>query len=166
MTPARSKNIIHQSVSMFASSVVGAKIFSVIAPPLDQLVVKWSGGKSSESQILSRVPIFVLTATGAKSGLARKTTLFGVPDGDKVVLIASNWGKSSYPSWYHNLKANPEASLTFHGETTKYIAHEARGEEREDGWEGAISLYKGYGNYAQRTGERVIPVMIMTPLKF
>ena len=36
--------------------------------------------------------------------------MFGIPHPDGVGLIASNFGGAKHPAWYHNLKANPEAT--------------------------------------------------------
>jgi deazaflavin-dependent oxidoreductase (nitroreductase family) len=165
MKAGESKHFVHRLVYLFASSVMGAKVFSVIAPPLDRLVVKLSRGKSSASQLFSAESVYTLTSVGAKSGLERETTLFGVADGNNVIFIASNWGKAKYPGWYHNLKANPKASISFSGITSSYVAHEAKGEEREEKWSHVTSVYDIYENYVGRTGGRVIPVMIMRPLK-
>jgi deazaflavin-dependent oxidoreductase (nitroreductase family) len=165
MAAAESKHFIQRFIYLFASSAMGAKVFSVIAPPLDRLIITLTGGKSSASKIFSGESVYTLTSVGAISGLERETTLFGVADGNNIIFIASNWGKEKYPNWYHNLKANPKASITFNGKTTQYIAHEAEGEEREAKWAYMISVYDIYENYVARTGGRVIPVMIMTAVK-
>jgi deazaflavin-dependent oxidoreductase (nitroreductase family) len=165
MGPAKSKPTIQRAVYRFASSAMGAKVFSMIAPPLDSLIVKLTRGKSSASKIFSGEAVYTLRSIGAKSGQERETTLFGVADGNNVIFIASNWGKAKYPSWYHNLKANPKASISFNGITTRYIAHEAKGKEREAKWAHMTSVYDIYEKYVGRTGGRVIPVMIMTRAK-
>ena len=48
---------------------------------------------------------------GAKTGQRRDVPLAYFTDGDDVVLIASNYGSSRYPGWYHNLRAHPECEL-------------------------------------------------------
>ena len=165
MEPAESKHFIQHFVYQFAASAMGAKVFSVIAPPLDRLFIKLTRGKSSASKVFSGESVYTLTSIGAISGLEREVTLFGVADGNNIIFIASNWGKAKYPSWYHNLKANPKASITFNGKTTQYIAREAEGEEREAKWARMTYVYDIYENYVARTGGRVIPVMIMTAVK-
>jgi deazaflavin-dependent oxidoreductase (nitroreductase family) len=107
--------------------------------------------------------VVTLSTIGAKSGQLRTVPLIGISDGDKVVLIASNWGRKRHPAWYHNLRANPEATLSIQGRTGTYIAHETTGGEREEYWRRAVDLYAGYAAYQRRAGGRRIPVMVLTP---
>src|SRR6478609_8793435 len=53
----------------------------------------------------------------AKSGEPRTVTVYGIPHPDGLALIASNWGGAKHPAWYHNLKANPEATASMEGDT-------------------------------------------------
>jgi len=161
-----SANPIRRMVNTVASSALGARIFSVLLHPLDGLVHKLSGGKHSLTGLITGLPVYVLTSTGAQSGLARQVTLLGIADGENVVLIGSNWGQAHYPAWYHNLTAHPRATLTHRGETRTYIAHEAAGAERAAAWQRAVALYPGYDSYVARTGGRVIPVMVLKPAQF
>lgn len=156
-------NPIRRLVTAVASSALGARIFSVLLPPLDRLVYTLSSGKYSLTGLVTGLPVYVLTSTGAQSGLARQVTLLGFADGENVILIASNWGQAHYPAWYHNLTAHPRAALAHRGETRAYIAHEATGAERESAWQRAVLLYPGYEQYLARTSGRGIPVMILTP---
>jgi deazaflavin-dependent oxidoreductase (nitroreductase family) len=158
-----SRNPVRRVVSTLASSALGARILSALLPPLDRLVRTLSGGKHSLTGLVTGLPVYVLTSTGAQSGLARQVTLLGIEDGENVILIASNWGQARYPAWYHNLKAHPRATLTRRGKTRAYTAHEAAGAERETAWQRAVELYPGYDSYVTRTGGRVIPVMVLSP---
>lgn len=49
-----------------------------------------------------------LVSTGAKSGQRREVQLTYFNDGPDVILLASNYGGTKHPQWYHNLKANPD----------------------------------------------------------
>jgi deazaflavin-dependent oxidoreductase (nitroreductase family) len=131
--------------------------------PLDLLLIRLSKGRYSLTGILSGLPVVTLTAVGARSGRPRTLPLVGIPDGERVVLIASNFGRPHHPAWHHNLLANPEARLTSHGRTGIYIAHEATGAERGRYWGRAVDLYSGYTVYQARAGGRAIPVMVLTP---
>ena len=57
------------------------------------------------------MPFASMTTTGAKSGEPRTAAVIYFHDGDDVILIASNYGGTRHPAWYHNLKANPTAIL-------------------------------------------------------
>src|SRR5689334_16612785 len=56
-------------------------------------------------------PILLLTTSGAKSGQPRTAPLAYTRDGDRIVIIASKGGAPTHPDWYHNLAANPEATV-------------------------------------------------------
>jgi deazaflavin-dependent oxidoreductase (nitroreductase family) len=152
-------------VRNLSASKLGAKIFSVLLHPLDLLADKLSGGKTSLTELFAGEPIYILTTIGAKTGLERKVSLLGFARGERIALVASNWGKRQSPAWYHNLRENPDAKLTLHGETGYYKAREAIGWEREEAWRQATRVYPGYDNYKERNGGRQIPVMILEPTK-
>ena len=162
MPPA---NPFRRPVSTLASSALGARIFAKLLHPLDGLVLKLTGGKHSLTNVITGLPVYWLTTTGAKSGQPRQVTLLGFAEGGRVILIASNWGQAHYPAWYHNLKAHPRVELTHQGTTGTYIPPGAHGAERQAAWQQAVALYPGYENYVARAGGRHIPVMILTPAK-
>jgi deazaflavin-dependent oxidoreductase (nitroreductase family) len=130
----------------------------------DALMLHLSGGKLTFAQF-SGLPIIELTATGAKSGKQRTLPLAGYPDGERIILIASNFGQKHYPAWYHNLKTNPECAVKKNGRTRVYIAREANEQEYEHYYQLAISYYVGYEAYRQRAKHRKIPVMVLEPKK-
>jgi deazaflavin-dependent oxidoreductase (nitroreductase family) len=113
--------------------------------------------------LLVGLPIITLTTTGARSGLRRSVPLVGIPDGDKIILIASNWGQKRHPAWYYNLLANPGVRVSHDSTARDYIAREAKGEEYAYYWNKAVSANAGYSAYRQRTGGREIPVIVLTP---
>ena len=69
-----------------------------------------NGRRSGERQLL------VLTTTGARTGRPHSTPMMYVPDGDRVIVIASNAGAPKHPDWYRNLVANPEVTVEVDGE--------------------------------------------------
>ena len=91
--------------------------------------------------------------------------LVGLFDGEKIVLIASNLGGKHNPGWYYNLKASPKCTVKYKGRKLLLQARQAKGEEREKYWEMGVSYYKGYDIYQRRAGHRLIPVMVLEPLK-
>jgi hypothetical protein len=56
-------------------------------------------------------PTLLLDHVGAKSGTTRTSPLGYVPDGDNLVVVASKGGNPKHPSWYHNLRANPDVTI-------------------------------------------------------
>jgi deazaflavin-dependent oxidoreductase (nitroreductase family) len=148
-----------------ASSRVGAGLLSHVLHRMDMPVIRISKGKRSITSPATGLPIVTLNTRGARTGKLRTTPLVGVPDGDKIVLIATNWGRQHHAGWYYNLCANPEVTLSVKGSTGTYVAREAMGEEREEYWRRAVGLYKGYESYRQRIHGRKIPIMVLTPKK-
>ena len=130
---------------------------------LDRPFLRLSKGRWCMTSILSGLQVVVLTARGAKSGESRTTPLAALIDEDKVVLIASDFGSPRHPAWYYNLRANPDVKVSVYGKEGNYKAHEAVGDERENYWQMAVASYPGYKKYAKQAGERIIPVMVLTP---
>jgi len=144
-----------------ASSRLASWFFSHVLYRIDRPLLRLTGGRQSLTSLLSGLQMMTLTTTGAKSGLPRSTPLTGLIDGDQVVLIASNFGRSRHPGWYFNLRANPVARLSIRGQSAEYLAREAEGEERAQLWQRAVKMYPGYEAYKRRAGKRVIPVMVL-----
>lgn len=130
----------------------------------DGLLLRLTGGRLTFAQFAG-LPVIELTTTGAKSGKERTLPLAGYSDGEKIILIASNFGQKHYPAWYHNLKANPECMVKKDGRTSEYLAREADEQENEDYFDRAVAYYFGYMLYKQRAKHRKIPVMVLEPKK-
>lgn len=128
----------------------------------DTLLLRLSNGKMTFAQF-SGLPIIELTTTGARSGIRRTLPLTGLPDGKKIVLIASNFGQPHLPAWYYNLKANPECTVKKDSRARVYMAREADEQENKYYYDMAISYYIGYATYKRRAKNRNIPVMVLEP---
>lgn len=129
---------------------------------LDAAVFRATGGRTTAGAILSGLPLITLTTTGAKSGRPRRVTLVGIPDSQRLLIVASNWGQASHPAWYYNVKANPRVIVAAEGGPANrlYVARELVGAERAAAWARAVALYPGYQGYAARAG-REIPVLAL-----
>ena len=108
-------------------------------------------------------PMLLLHHVGAKSGKHRVSPLIYVPDGDRVVIVASKGGVDRHPAWYHNLKANPETVVELPRKGKRSVrARVAAGEERAELWDKAVAIYKPYAEYQTYT-KRQIPVVVLDP---
>jgi deazaflavin-dependent oxidoreductase (nitroreductase family) len=130
---------------------------------LDHAVYRLTRGRATFVSLVTGLPIVMLTTTGAKSGQRRTLPLVALPDGDRVVIIASNYGQERNPSWYYNLRANPRASITLDNVTREVVARELEGEEREREYARGIDIYPGWTQYRRRAN-RQIPVIELTPV--
>jgi len=107
-------------------------------------------------------PFVSMTTTGAKSGQPRTSAVIYFSDADDLILVASNYGGTRHPAWYHNLKANPRAQLVRGRRSGTYTASEVTDEaERQRLFALADRVYRGYAGYRERTDTigRRIPIM-------
>ncbi|MGD8417092.1 MAG: nitroreductase family deazaflavin-dependent oxidoreductase [Pseudomonadales bacterium] len=127
---------------------------------LHVFLYRLSGGRLMTT--LGGDPICLVTMTGAKSGRRRTLPLMYVPDGDSVVLVASQGGAPRNPSWYHNLIAHPEITVEVDGEVRRLRARRVSAEEKRKLWPLCVAHYAPYESYQQRT-DRDIPVFRCEP---
>jgi deazaflavin-dependent oxidoreductase (nitroreductase family) len=147
-----------------ASTPMTARSFARTLHKLDEPILRRSGGKRSLSNWLTGLPVVELTTTGARTGVPRTLPILGVPDGDRLILTASNYGQKRNPAWYYNLKANPRCSIAFRGQHQEMRAYEAEGAERQRLWELNLTVYPTWASYAQWAAHRRIPVMVLEPV--
>jgi deazaflavin-dependent oxidoreductase (nitroreductase family) len=91
--------------------------------------------------IAAGLPSVILTTTGAKSGKPRTVALLGIPHPDGVAVVAANYGGAKHPAWYHNLKANPAATVTIEGDVWDATARLATLAERDEIWTKGVKIY-------------------------
>src|SRR3954467_14043073 len=101
------------------------------------------------------MPVRAVTASGMRETQEATRPRFG----------GSNAAHDRNPSWYFNIKANPEVMLTLRGgHQGNYFANEVpQGEKRERLWKVACEMYPGFADYQTRA-DRLIPLIHCTPL--
>jgi deazaflavin-dependent oxidoreductase (nitroreductase family) len=160
-------NLFYWVMQSISASRPGAWFFARTLHHFDRVFLRLSGGRMTMSSLATGLPVVIVTAKGARSGLPRTLPLLCIPDERDpatFALIAANWGQQHYPAWYFNLKANPRATGSIAGQAVEYLAHEAADEEYARFWQNVADTYKGYPLYKQRIHGRKIPIMVMTPL--
>ena len=120
-----------------------------------------NGGETSGP--FAGAPLLLLTSTGAKSGEPRVSPVVHTRDGDRYIIIASKGGADTNPNWYHNLVANPRATIEVGTDTVEVEATVAAGDERTRLFDAQAALMPNFTEYAQKT-TRQIPVFILTPV--
>ncbi len=105
-------------------------------------------------------PLLLLHSKGAKSGKVRVNPVMSLADGDRLAVFASKGGAPTNPDWYHNLLAEPRATVEVGHETFDVIARVATGEERDRIWSTHKQRYPRFGDYESKT-PRVIPVIVL-----
>lgn len=110
-----------------------------------------------------RTTLLLLHHTGARSGTAYVNPLAYLRDGDRYVVFASKGGAPNHPAWYHNLTAHPDVEVEVGTDTLPVRASEAEGEERDRLFSAQAQRSPAFAEYQVRAGNRVIPVMVLTP---
>jgi len=108
--------------------------------------------------------LILLHHTGAKSGQERVTPLAYQPVDGGYAIFASKAGAPENPAWFHNLQANPKATIEIGTDTVPVTARVASPEEREPIWTQQKKDQPGFAEYEQKTS-RQIPVVILEPAR-
>jgi deazaflavin-dependent oxidoreductase (nitroreductase family) len=159
VSPGRSAG--HRIVSRVFLSPLGTRFGRDIASRLDPTLIRLMRARVSS---VWPFPAVVLTHVGAKSGRTRTSALVYFTDRGRVILIATNFGGSRNPGWYHNVKANPIVTLYGRGVCGRFIAEEIYGAERERLFQRAKDGPGPYGKYEQAAAaqSRCVPVITFT----
>ncbi|MCI3241230.1 MULTISPECIES: nitroreductase family deazaflavin-dependent oxidoreductase [Streptomyces] len=138
-----------------------AKVAPHVVPGLDRAVHRLTRGRVLLSAQM--LPGVVLTSTGARSGLPRRTPLACMPEdgGDSWILVGSNFGRTDHPAWTHNLLAHPDAVISRKGTDIPVRALLLEGEERAAVWQRLLVFWPPYATYQERV-ERQLRVFRLT----
>jgi deazaflavin-dependent oxidoreductase (nitroreductase family) len=105
-------------------------------------------------------PLLLLSTTGARSGEQRTTPVMYMPDGERMAIFASKAGAPTHPAWYHNLLANPTATVELGTDTFQVKARVSSGEERAQLYGRQAERYPQFTDYQEKT-TREIPVLVL-----
>ena len=105
-------------------------------------------------------PVVLFTVIGAKTGLKRYVPLMRVERGGRYAMVGSIGGAPKHPTWYHNVKANPNVIVQDGDKVFQMTAREVRGAERDEWWQAAIEAYPVYSKLQSLT-ERTIPIFVV-----
>jgi deazaflavin-dependent oxidoreductase (nitroreductase family) len=121
---------------------------------MDLALQRLTGGRLSFVRLGGMTGV-LLTTTGRHTGQPRSTPLIAIPDGDDLLLVASNWGKPRHPAWSANLIANPQATARVNTRTFPITAKLLTGEERAKAWTIATRIWPIYHDYEARSGREI-----------
>lgn len=107
--------------------------------------------------------LLYLTTTGRVSGSRRTVPLAFVPDGDDLVVAASNGGADWEPGWWLNLQADPRGTIEVDKQQRAVTASEVDGPEREVLWARLGAQLDSYDGYQAKVARR-IAVVRLTPV--
>src|ERR1700694_1914346 len=125
-----------------------------------QLIEEFRANRGKSGGPFEGRPLLLLTTTGAKSGQRRTTPMMYVPDGDRLMVIASNIGAPAHPAWYHNLVAHPDVTVEVGAETFAATAVVPARAARERLWDHVVALHPFFADHQAKT-PRTIPVIAL-----
>lgn len=116
-------------------------------------------------------PVILLTTTGRTSGIRRTKPLLAMRDGVSWIVVGSRGGTREHPQWYRNLVAyrdeperlvppTVEAANSF---ITAVETADLTGDDLDTWWGKLVAVYPKFQAYQDRTADRTIPVIRLTP---
>ncbi|MFF7215687.1 nitroreductase/quinone reductase family protein [Streptomyces sp. NPDC008238] len=147
-------SLLRTVVQKVSSTRLFAGVGPHVVPAVDRFVHRATRGRVLLSARM--LPGLVLTATGARSGLLRRTPLACMPEeGGTFVLVGSNFGRTDHPAWTGNLLKHPDAEVNWRGRDLPVRAELLTGGEREAVWAALLEFWPPYATYARRVERRI-----------
>jgi len=117
--------------------------------------IRANGGQIVSGPLAGSNPM-ILTTSGAKSFAERTVVIGWRPYGDRFAVIASNNAAPYHPHWFHNLQANPVATVEVGTDKFSVKARVAEGAERAE-----VAKLIDYYERQQALTSREIPIVIL-----
>ncbi|RLU94758.1 nitroreductase family deazaflavin-dependent oxidoreductase [Streptomyces griseocarneus] len=111
--------------------------------------------------------LLLLTTRGARSGLPRTTPLVHLPDGDRLLVFASNGGAPVAPAWFHNLMAAPDEAVVEVGAERRPVRARLVDESEHDAvWARQIAVDPQFADFRERARQagRTTPIVALERL--
>ena len=105
--------------------------------------------------------LILLYTTGRNSGEIRRVPLGSFPDGENLVVIGSNAGRSEEPEWYLNLVASHRVWVRKQDDFYEAEASVLPSEERQVFWDHLTTQMPMFAEYQEKAG-RELPLIRLT----
>jgi deazaflavin-dependent oxidoreductase (nitroreductase family) len=122
----------------------------------EKLIAEFRANHGNLSGQMAGRQVLLLTTTGAKSFTPRTVVIGFRPYGDKLAVIAAANGAEKNPAWFHNLRANPVATVEVGPDSYKVKARVAAPEERPE-----LAKVVEYLERQQALTKREIPIVVL-----
>jgi deazaflavin-dependent oxidoreductase (nitroreductase family) len=157
--PRRPRGRLYRAYVRLVGTRAAGWLSRRVAWKLDPLLLRATGGRLGTGLAL---PTALLETRGAKSGRVRRNGVIYFHDGERVTIIASKLGMPEHPSWFHNIRANPDVMLGGHPFRAELVEDEAA---RARLWQLADRVFPAYGTYRERAARagREIPILQLVP---
>lgn len=132
-------------------------IWSAIVWKIDPYLLRLTRGRLGTGLLL---PTALLQTRGARTGLVRRNAVIYFHDGERVTIVASQAGRPDNPSWFYNLRANPDVLLGGQPFRAQIVEDEA---QRARLWELADRVFPAFAAYRDSAAlaGRTIPIVQM-----
>lgn len=125
-----------------------------------QLIEEFRTSREKADGRFASRPLLLLTTTGARSGQRRTVPIMYVPDGKRLLVIASNNAAPRHPDWYHNLVAHPVVTVEVRDETFEATPVVVEGAEYQRLWASIVEQYPFFAEHQAKVA-RQIPVIAL-----
>jgi deazaflavin-dependent oxidoreductase (nitroreductase family) len=153
--PNRPRSLFSRTFASFSATHLGRLFSAKVVWKLDPYLLRATRGRLGMGLVL---PTALLETRGAKSGALRRNAVIYFHDGGLVTIVASKAGAAEHPSWFHNLRANPD--VTFGGIPMRATAISDE-DERQRIWALADRVFAPYAAYRREAAgtNRTIPIV-------
>ena len=114
---------------------------------------KVTGGRIGVLDLVG-LPSIQLTVAGRNTRILRTTSLQYVPDGDVMLVVASNWGSRRQPAWSANLMAAKQVIVRRRAGQFTASVRMLTGVERTRAWDNILRFWPNYQIAQEMAGGR------------
>lgn len=158
----RPPNPVQHALQRTASTRGGSWLFQRTLYRIDRPLHRWTGGRVTLPGLATGLPVIMLTTTGAKSGLKRTMPVAGIPFGDDLVILGTNYAQQNTPGWVFNLLQDPRAVIEWKSTRVEVVASVVDVDRMDEVWQAAGRVYVGFPKYRERTsGSREVQAFVL-----
>lgn len=103
--------------------------------------------------------LVLIHSVGARSGRERVNPAMSLVDGADRLVIASAAGAEANPSWYHNLRVQPDTTIETADGIVAVTAVELDGDDYRQAWARFDAASRAFAEYQRRAGSRRLPIL-------
>lgn len=129
---------------------------------MDRLLQTMTSGRIGVMDLVG-LPSLRLTVPGRKTGIARTTTLTYIPDGERYLVVGSNWGRAAHPAWTANLLAIRHVTIACRRDQFTAAARVLLGAERDRAWHTIVAAWPNYRIAQEMAGGREFRIFELLP---
>ena len=138
-----------QQPSIYRVLIRGRAITNWSEPALRKV----TGGRIGVLDLVG-LPSIQLTVAGRNTGILRTTSLQYVPDGDVMLVVASNWGSQRQAAWSANLMAAKQVIVRRRADQFTASVRMLTGVERTRAWNKILRFWPNYQIAQEMAGGR------------